>query len=136
MKYFISSMKIKKLLLVAFTVLCVAAPLAYSATVNALTCGGAETSIIKCDEDNVDRKLSDNGIWGVLNMAISILTVGVGVAAVGGVVYGSVLYASAGSSTDQTKKAKGIIANVAMGAVAYALMYAVLNFIIPGGVFN
>jgi hypothetical protein len=69
-------------------------------------------------------------------LAINILTAGVGVAAVGGIVYGAVLYTSAGGSQEQVKKAVGIITNVVIGVVAYALMFSVLNFIIPGGLFN
>jgi len=85
-----------------------------------------------------DPKISveDSGVWGLLLIAINILTAGIGVAAVAGIVYGSVLYTSAGGSPEQVKKAMGIISNVAIGIVAYALMYALLNFIIPGGLFT
>ena len=92
-------------------------------------CGGIKTSIINCDGVQ-----GQNGIWQLLNIAISILTAGIGVAAVGGIVYGAILYTTAGGSVDQTKKAKTMIFNVAIGLVAYALMLSFLNFIIPGGV--
>jgi hypothetical protein len=83
-----------------------------------------------------DNNMESSGLWGLLITAINILTVGVGIAAVGGVLYGSIMYASAGGSVEQTKKAKGAIINVIVGLVAYALMYSFLNFIIPGGVFS
>lgn len=76
------------------------------------------------------------GIWGILELALNILTAGIGIAAVGGVVYGAILYTSAGGNTEQVKKAYGIFANVAIGIIAYALMYAGLNFLIPGGLFG
>jgi hypothetical protein len=79
---------------------------------------------------------SNSGVWGVLLLAINILTAGVGVAAVGGIVYGSLLYTSAGGSPEQVKKAVGIITNVVIGVIAYALMFSGLNFLIPGGLFN
>lgn len=131
---------------------------ALTTTVNA-TCGGVETSIINCDQNPVgtcsdgstpvDSKcadgveytapevkvVGDTGIWGILLLAINILTAGIGVAAVGGILYGSILYASAGGSPDGVKKAKDIIKNVVIGLVAYALMYSLLNFLIPGGIF-
>jgi hypothetical protein len=78
---------------------------------------------------------SNSGVWGVLLIAINILTAGVGVAAIGGIIYGSILYTSAGGSPEQVKKAMGIITNVVIGVVAYALMFSGLNFIIPGGLF-
>ncbi len=80
--------------------------------------------------------ITSTGLWGVLLIAINVLTAGVGVAAVGGIVYGALLYTSAGGSPEQVKKAMGIITNVVIGVVAYALMYALLNFLIPGGIFN
>ena len=91
----------------------------------------------KCkDGSTPDTSTDQNGIWGILFLVINILTAGIGVVAVGGIVYGSILYASAGGSADQVKKARTIIINVVIGIVAYALMYALLNFIVPGGVFN
>ena len=76
------------------------------------------------------------GVFGILVLAINILTAGVGVAAIGGIVYGSILYTSAGGSPEQVKKAMGIITNVVIGVIAYALMFSLLNFIIPGGLFH
>ena len=83
-----------------------------------------------------NNSVERSGVWGLLVMAIKILTAGVGILAVAGIVYGSVLYASAGGSPEQVKKAMGIISNVVIGIVAYALMYALLNFLIPGGLFD
>ncbi|MGE5327771.1 MAG: hypothetical protein ACM3KH_00385 [Thiobacillus sp.] len=109
---------------------------ALSPVVGALEkCGGVDTSIIECKETGT-KNLEDTGVWGLLMFVINILTMGVGVAAVGGVVYGSVLYTTASGSVDQTKKAKHIILNTVVGIIAYALMYAALNFLVPGGVFK
>lgn len=80
--------------------------------------------------------VTNSGLWGILITAINILTAGIGIAAVGGIIYGSILYTSAGGNADQVKKAKDIIKNIVIGLVAYALMYSVLNFIIPGGIFT
>jgi hypothetical protein len=107
-----------------------------SPIVLAAECGGAETSIISCPQNNDGTDPKNNGVWGVLLIALNILTAGVGIAAVGGIVYGSILYASAGASAEQTKKAIEIIKNVVIGLVAYGLMYMVLNFVIPGGIFE
>jgi len=106
-------------------------------TVDAAKCGGTDTSIISCSQDNSDKKdITDNGIWGLLLLVLNILTAGIGVVAVGGIVYGSILYASAGDRADQVKKAISVIMNVVIGLVAYIAMYAILQFLIPGGIFT
>jgi len=120
-------------------------------------CGGVETAIISCDQGGKSQcfdgrapdkdgncsdgskptvDLEDTGAWGILLLAINILSAGVGVVAVGGVIYGSILYTSAGGSPEQVKKAMSIITNVVIGILAYALMFSLLNFLIPGGLFN
>jgi len=105
-------------------------------TAFAATCGGVQTTIISCTQDGTGTNVNNSGVWGLLLLAINILTAGVGVAAVGGIVYGSILYTSAGGSPDGVKKAREVITNVVIGIVAYALMYSILNFIIPGGLFH
>jgi len=122
-------------------------------TAHAAACGGVQTSIVSCDQSpcpnngevtngkcpdgsKPSTKAQDTGAWGILLVAINILTAGIGVAAVGGIVYGAILYTSAGGSEEQVKKAMGIIQNVVIGVIAYALMYSGLNFLIPGGLFN
>lgn len=99
-------------------------------------CGGAVTSVIECGNSTSSTEIKDSGIWKLLLTVINILTAGVGVAAVAGIVYGSILYASAADSSEQVKKAISIIVNVVVGLLAYAFMYAFLNFIIPGGLFT
>ncbi|MDB5179834.1 MAG: hypothetical protein JWN12_466 [Candidatus Saccharibacteria bacterium] len=90
-----------------------------------------------CSDGSIPSKaVTDTGVWGILLLAINILTAGVGIAAIGGIVYGAILYTSAGGSPEQVKKAMGIITNVVIGVIAYALMFSGLNFLIPGGLFN
>ena len=98
-------------------------------------CDGVVTSILSCD-DGSGSSLEDTGLWSLLLLVINILTAGVGVAAVGGVIYGAVLYTTSGGSVDQVKKARGIFMNVIIGLLMYTLMYAFLNYIVPGGMFN
>lgn len=99
------------------------------------TCGGANTSIISCDQTN-SKDLENNGVYGILLLVINILSGGIGIAAVGGVVYAAVLYSSAGANPDNVKKAKEMFVNIGIGIVAYILMYSLLNYLIPGGLFN
>ncbi len=102
---------------------------------SAATCGGVTTSIISCSEGG-GTETEESGLWGILIITINILTAGVGVLALAGIVYGSVLYTSAGGSPEQIKKARTIFTNVVVGLIAFAAMWGLLNFLIPGGVFN
>jgi len=109
---------------------------ASSSSVLAAKCGGADTAIISCSQGEGGASAKDTGVWGVLIIALNIMTAGVGILAVGGIVYGSILYASAGDKAEQTKKAITTITNVVIGVVAYGLMYLILNFLVPGGIFT
>jgi hypothetical protein len=123
-------MKIKQTL-IAFALVLGISSIALSPVVYAENdCGDYSTSTLPCPKDG------ENGVTSILLLIINILTAGIGVAAVGGVVYGAILYTSAGGSMDQTKRAKTIIFNVVIGLVVYALMYSFMNYLIPGGIFN
>lgn len=81
-------------------------------------------------------KLDESGIWQLLLWILGILTFGVGVVATAAVGYAGFLYTTAQDSSEQTKKAIEMIRNTVIGIIAYALMYAFLQFIIPGGIFR
>lgn len=157
-------MKIKQTLL-ALALLSGISSTVLSSVALAVTCGGVQTSIIDCkeegggtcpnnpegskyltkaqvdagtlcDDKSTPDRISGTGVWGILLLIINIMTAGVGVLAVGGVIYGSILYTTATDSMEQKKKGKVIIFNVVLGIFVYALMYSFLNFIVPGGIFT
>ena len=97
----------------------------------AATCGGVETSIISCDPGDSNTL---GGVGSLLRLGVQILTGLIAAGAIGAVVYAGILYTTAGGSSDQTKKAIGLIRNVVIGIIAYALMYFLLNWLVPGGV--
>ena len=98
-------------------------------------CNGVKTSIIGGDLCGTDESQTETStIYRLLIGVLNILTAGVGIAAVGGVAYGALLYTTAENKPEQTKKAIGVITNVVIGLVAYAFMYILLNFLIPGGI--
>lgn len=108
-----------------------------SAALAAERCGGVTTSIISCDETGgSDQPIENSGIWGLLLLAINILTAGIGVAALAGIVYGIVLYTTSSGDPAGIKKAMEVIRNVVIGIVAYALMFSLLQWLVPGGVFS
>lgn len=105
-------------------------------TVYAAKCGGVDTAILSCGGSKNATKVEDTGIWAILLLVINIMTGLVGLAAVGGIVYASILYTTAQDNSGQVTKAKETIFNVVLGIVLFSLMYSFLQFIIPGGVFN
>ena len=77
----------------------------------------------------------DKGIEGVLELILTILTGGVVIAAIIGIVLSGVQYMSSGGDTAMITKAKKRLSNVVIGLVAYGLLYAFLEWLIPGGLF-
>ena len=78
----------------------------------------------------------DNQIMSILGQILNWLAIGVSVAVLIGIVYGAVMYASAGGNEAQTKKAIGIIRNAIIALILYFAMWAILQYLIPGGVFE
>ena len=77
---------------------------------------------------------SDWKIEDILNMVLVVVTTGVGIAAVGSIVFAGILYITARDNAGQVSKAKTMIMNTVIGIIAYILMWAFLEWIIPGGV--
>lgn len=105
------------------------------ASIASADCGGVPTSVISCSQGG-GTNLEETGVWGILLLAVNILTAGVGILALAGIVYGAILYTSAGGNPEQVKKARGIFINVVIGVVAFGIMFTLLNFLVPGGVFT
>jgi len=87
-----------------------------------------------CGEANT--KTGGNAIWDLLIMVLNILTAGVGVAATIGIIIAALQYSSAENKSDQVHNAKMRIWNIILGLVCYFVMYAFLQFLIPGGLFS
>lgn len=113
----------------------------------AATCGGVEVSVLGCDTQptgggannsggaaNSDD-IQNSGVWKLLELILNIMSGLVLVLAVGGIVYAAIMYASAQDNASQVQQAIENIRNVVIGLVLYILMYALLQFLIPGGIF-
>lgn len=107
-----------------------------STAVQAASCGttndGAaiETSVINCNGQG------EQALWDLLRQIITIMTGGIGALAVGAVVAGGILYAMSGNHPERIKQAKTIWNNTVIGLAIFAFFAAIINFIIPGGVFG
>lgn len=94
-------------------------------------CGKVVVNLLDCGSTTEDGAPALNG---VLKIAVSALSVVVGIAAVGGLAWAAVLYAKAGDNQSNVTEAKDLIRNVVIGLFLYAFMVAIINFLVPGGV--
>ena len=94
------------------------------------SCGGVNTSIIECsDNDN-----EGGGIFAILLIVLNVLTFGVGIAGTLGIVIAGVMYLTARDNEAQIVKAKTMLINIVIGLAAYAVMWAFLQWLLPGGI--
>lgn len=112
------------------------------------TSAQTDQKTVKCGTDQVPVGVSLGGnncvdkgttvetnvifVW--LSAIIKFLTVGVGIAATGGVVYGGYLYLTAQGNAGKTQQGVTTIINALIGVIMYALAFAIINFLVPGGV--
>lgn len=69
----------------------------------------------------------------ILMLILNILVYGLGIAATIGVVIAGIYYMTARDNEQQVTVAKRRLYEIVIGLVAWALMYTVLNWLIPGG---
>ena len=60
----------------------------------------------------------------------------VGVAVVAGITVGGIIYSTGSGNPAKTQKGVSIIINSVLGLMLFLLMFALINFLIPGGVFQ
>ena len=94
------------------------------------------TSIIGEGGQYCDENGDGSGVYKLLNIVVNVLTMGVGVLGVLGITIAGIQYATSGGNEQQMAKAKKRILEVVLGLVVFGVMWAVLQFIIPGGVFG
>lgn len=68
----------------------------------------------------------------ILNIASGL----VGVVVVGMIVIGGIQYIAAGDNAQAVQEAKNRIKNAIIGLVLFIMMFGILNFVVPGGLFN
>lgn len=103
----------------------------FALNAEAATCGRAKTNIISC---NTSEEKPAGVLAEVLKIFLMALSVVVGIAAVGGIAWASVLYAKAQDNESNVQQAKELIRNVVIGILLYVFMIAIINWLVPGGV--
>lgn len=107
------------------------------AEAQAAQCGTIQTSFdFNCA--NVDPKAGDqrNPIFHMILVAINFLSVGVGVLVTGFIIWGGFLYTTSNGEPAKAQKAISYITNAVLALILYMSMYAIVNFLIPGGLFT
>jgi hypothetical protein len=95
------------------------------------TCGdpGVDISI------NIGCQGQNNPIVDMTFAFIRFLSVGVGVVAVGSIVLGGVQYTASAGDPKKTAAAISRISNTLIALLIYFLIFAILNWIVPSGIF-
>jgi hypothetical protein len=73
---------------------------------------------------------------GLLMIIFNILSVGVALAVVGGIIYGGIINSTSSGDQGKTQEAVVRIRNAVIALLMYFAMWATLNWLVPGGVFN
>ncbi len=85
---------------------------------------------------SLSKCLKTNPIVADLNNIVNFLSAGVGIVVVGVIIFGGIQYMAAGDNPQAVTAAKKRIANAFIALLAFIFMFAFLQWLIPGGVFN
>ena len=85
---------------------------------------------------NVDVGSDGGGVFMVLNVILQVLTWGVGIAGTAGIIFTGIQYMTAKDDVAQLTKAKNRLIQIVIGLAAYAVMWAFLQWLLPGGIFG
>ncbi|MBR3236380.1 hypothetical protein IKF92_01735 [Candidatus Saccharibacteria bacterium] len=83
---------------------------------------------------NMDGSPCD--VFRVMNLIIEIITYGVGISAVISITVFGIMYLTAGGDEAKVTKAKKRLFEIVIAIVVYVAVWALLNFLLPGGNFN
>src|SRR5205814_1498218 len=84
----------------------------------------------KCDASKCDF------IKKYVNPFINLLSISFGLIAVISIIMGAVQYSTSGGDPQKVTQAKQRISKTIFAVLAYLFLYAFLQFIVPGGLFN
>lgn len=105
----------------------------------AYQCGGVETTIDFTMGGAFTQLCDASGAspaTAILLWAISIMSIGVGIAVVIGIIFGGITYAMSDGDAGKAKEGQEIIVNSVIGLFLFIFLYAGANFLIPGGLFT
>lgn len=86
-----------------------------------------DTNIIACNTQGGNPAMS------IILQVTNFLAIGVGIAVVGGIVWGALMYISSNGDAAKTKQAITIIVNAVIGLLLFIFGWALVNALVPGG---
>ena len=89
--------------------------------------GSNNAAILK---DCADKD-GEESIKCVLNLVVDIMSVLIGILGVIGITITGIQYLTAGGSEEKTRKAKRRLFEIVIGLAVYAVMYALLSWLLP-----
>lgn len=98
-------------------------------------CNGVKTSVLG-DNGCVEGTDDGSAIFSVLNVVLTVLTYGIGIAGTIGIVIVGIQYMTAKDNAGQMAAAKTRLIAIVVGLAAYAVMWAFLQWLLPGGIFS
>ena len=90
--------------------------------------GAVETAILT----DCGSKDGGEGVICIINLVVNILSVGVGILGVVAISVVGVQYLTAGDSEEKVRTAKRRLFEIVIGLAAYAVIYALLQWLLPG----
>ena len=112
---------------------------------DAVKCGSGETAIVtggqakahSCCPNSVKTKNARNCLFGkYINPVINLFSAMVSIVAVVGIIIGAIQFSSSAGDPQKAANGKNHIRNALLGLLAYILLYAFLQFLVPGGLLN
>ena len=119
--------RLKKLVIAVVMVVGVLVPVTSVVVSEPVMADCVQTNLFECVE--VDEEGS--GIKQLLSLIVTVLLYGIGAAAVVGVVWAGILYLTARDNEAQVAKAKPRLIEVAIGLIAWAMLFTILQWLIP-----
>lgn len=105
---------------------------------SALTIFGA--GVCSCIETSIFGRICSDGsgkeIFMILALIVNIMTIGIGVLAAVGIAAFGVQWLTSSGDPNKLAKAKSRMYNIVIGLGFYVVLYALLEFLLPGGVLN
>ena len=123
--------KIKKLsFFIVLAYIIASMPFLLTNNTYAATCGSNSTIFLNCSEGG------DGSVYHVVVLIIDILSIGIGILGLIGVLTFGIMYLTAGTDASKAAKARRRFFEVLIGLALYASLYGIAKWLLPGGTFN
>ena len=97
---------------------------------NSNSSGCSNVNATNCNANNCDL------IKAYLNPAVNLLSGLVGIVVVIGIISGAIQYSASAGNPQAAAKGRSKISNSVIALIVFAFIYAFLQWIVPGGIFN